>query len=177
MDFVPYKRKPPTPSPLPPPALFLTDNIKMAEYQTKSNKKYMLFLHYIIFQVLKVLLIKIFKVQPPDLLFIIVFITFYISRYHFSQSFRTSFNIIRKKDFRHKFSFFNRFTQTPSPHPLNGQNMLSRTIVFCQCFLNVDRESIAILCQSKDFEKNQNYQGHSADVYVHKRMNDNKRNQ
>ena len=41
------------------------------------------------FQVLKVRLIKICKIEPPDILFLVVFITFYISRYHFSQIFRT----------------------------------------------------------------------------------------
>ena len=69
--------------------------------------------YYMVFQVLKVLLIKICKMQPLDLLFFVVFISFYISRYHFSQIFRSSFNIIWKKDFRHKFSFFNGFTQIP----------------------------------------------------------------
>ena len=48
---------------------------------------------YILFQVLKVL-IKICKMQRTGLLF---HISLYISRYHFSQLFRTSFNIIRKK--------------------------------------------------------------------------------
>ena len=43
--------------------------------------------------------------------------------------------------------------------------------------VNVE-QSIATLCrQSKDFEKNMNYLGHSADVYVHKRIKDNKGNQ
>ena len=87
---------------------------------------------YIVFQVLKVLLIKICKIQSLDLLFLVVFISFYISRYHFSQVFRTSFNIIWKKDFRHKFSFFNGFTQTPTSHPVNSQNPLNVTKVFCQ---------------------------------------------
>ena len=72
---------------------------------------------YIVFQVLKVLLIKYCKIQSLDPSFLVVFISFYISRYHFSQVFRTSFNIIWKKDFRHKFSFFNRFTQTPTTPP------------------------------------------------------------
>ena len=74
--------------------LFLTYNIKIDGILTK--------IFCIVFQVLKVLL------------FLVVFISFYISRYHFSEVFRTSFNIIWKKDFRHKFSFFNGFTQ---PHP------------------------------------------------------------
>ena len=57
---------------------------------------------HIVFQVLKV---RLCKIEPPNLLFLAVFISFYIIRYHFSQIFRTSFNIISKKDFRHEFSF------------------------------------------------------------------------
>ena len=90
--------------------------------------------YYMVFQVLKVLLIKICKMQPLDLLFFVVFISFYISRYHFSQIFRSSFNIIWKKDFRHKFSFFNGFTQTP--HPINSSNRLGVTKFFCQYCLS-----------------------------------------
>ena len=56
------------------------------------------------------------KVQPLDLLFIVAFISFYISRYHFSQIFKTSFSIIWGKDFYHEFSLLNGFTQTPTPH-------------------------------------------------------------
>ena len=85
------------------------------------------------FKVLKVLAIKICKIQPLDLLFLVFFISFYISRYHFSHVFRTSFNIIWKKDFRHKFSFFNGFTQPL--HPTLPQNLLSETKVFCWCSL------------------------------------------
>ena len=40
------------------------------EYQQKSNEKYTPF--YIVFQVLKVLFIKIFKIQLPDLLFLVL---------------------------------------------------------------------------------------------------------
>ena len=82
--------------------LFLMNNIKTDRILTN--------IFYIVFQVLKVLLIKICKIESLDLLVLVVFISFYISRYHFSQVFRTSFKIIWKKDFRHKFSFFNRFT-------------------------------------------------------------------
>ena len=65
----------------------------------------------------------------------LVFISFCISRYYFSQVFRTSFNIMLKKDSCHKFSFFNRFTQINTPYPLNSQNPLSVTKVFCECSL------------------------------------------
>ena len=93
----------------------------------------------LVFHVLKVLLKKICKIEPPDLLFLVVFISFYVSRYHFShvsryhfsQFFRTSFRIICKKDFRHKFSFL---TDSIKP-PLNCQNPLSVTKVFCRCSL------------------------------------------
>ena len=72
---------------------------------------------YISFQVLKVRLIKICKIQPPDLLFLVVFISFYISRFHFSQIFRTLFNIIWKTDFRDDFSFSMDSLNTPPPPP------------------------------------------------------------
>ena len=109
-----------------PTLLFLTDNIKMDRILTK--------IFYIVFPALKVLLIKIFQIQSLDLLCFVVFISFYISRYHFSQVFRTSFNIIWKKDFRHKFSFFNRFTQAPTLILLTA-NPLSVRKVFRQCSL------------------------------------------
>ena len=81
-----------------PTPLFLTDNIKTDRILSK--------IFYIVFQVLKVLLIKICKIQSLDLLFLVVFISFYISRYHFSQVFRTSFNIIWKKIFLTIFHCF-----------------------------------------------------------------------
>ena len=75
---------------IPPSPLFLTDNIKMDWILTN--------IFHNVFQVLKVVLIKICKIQSQDLFFLfhVVFISFYISRYHFSQVFRTSFNIILK---------------------------------------------------------------------------------
>ena len=72
---------------------------------------------YVAFQVSMVRLIKNCKIERPDLLFLIVFISFYISRYRFSQIFRTSFNIICKKYFCHKFSFLMDSINPPS-HPL-----------------------------------------------------------
>ena len=113
---------------------------------------------YIVFQVFEVLLIKICKMQSIDFLFLVVFISFYISRHHFSQVFRTSFNIIWKKDFRHKFSFFNDFTQTPQPHPhphpFNSQNLLSVTKAFCHCSITYHGFS-RLLCYD-DARKNYN---------------------
>ena len=41
--------------------------------------------------------------------------------------------------------------------------------------VNVDK--VYSYIQSNNLEKNLNYLGHSADVYVHKRMNDNNGNQ
>ena len=66
-----------------PNPLFLTDNIKIDRIPTKLKWKTCPF--YIVFQVLKVLLIKLCKIQPPNLLFLVVFISFYISRYHFPE--------------------------------------------------------------------------------------------
>ena len=68
-----------------------------------------------------------------------------ISRYHFSQIFRTSFNFICKKDFRLEFSIERiHSTPLPPPHPLtplpplfNDQNLLSVTKVFCRCSLTL----------------------------------------
>ena len=87
----------------------------------------------LVFQVLNVRLIKICKIKPPDLLFLVVVIGFYISRYHFSQIFRTSFRIIRKKDFRHEFSFLTDSLNplSPNTNSLNGQNPLCVMQVFC----------------------------------------------
>ena len=103
-------------------SLFPMDNNKKDRILTKF--------FYIVFQILKVLLIKICKIQPLDLLFLVVFISFYIIRYHFSQVFRTSFNIIWKKDFFTNFPFLTD-SLTPPAHPLNSQNSCV-TNVFCQ---------------------------------------------
>ena len=65
-------------------------------------------------------------------IFLFVFISFYISWYHFSQIFGSSFKNIRKKYFCHEFSFLTDLLR-PMPPPLNGQNPLSVTKVFCWC--------------------------------------------
>ena len=79
----------------PPPLYVLNGQYQYGSY-IKQNQTKNTCLFYSIFQVLNVLLIKICKIEPPDLLFIIVLISFYISRYHFSQICRTSFNIYLK---------------------------------------------------------------------------------
>ena len=51
--------------------------------------------------------------------------------------------VSEKKDFCHKFSFFNRFIHPPPPPPphphpsLNSQNLLNLAKVFCWCSLNM----------------------------------------
>ena len=50
---------------------------------TNQNQMKNKCLFFIVFQVLKVLLMKICKMQPIDLLFLVVFISFYISRIAF----------------------------------------------------------------------------------------------
>ena len=116
------KQKLPTSRPL-----FLRDNnnIKCVPmwwvvYQTKSNEKYIPF--YIIFQVLKVLLIKICKIEPPDLL-LIVLISFYITEIIFHKFLEIHSTLFGKKIFVTIFPFFNRFT---NPHPLNSQKSTKR---------------------------------------------------
>ena len=92
--------------------LFLMDNIMMERIPTKIKWK-MLF--YTVFQVLKLLLMKNCKIQPPDLSFLVVFISCYISRYHLSHIFKTSFNIHRIIDFCYFLSnvYFSR-NESPS---------------------------------------------------------------
>ena len=102
----PHHSLPLSPSPPPPTLHVLNEHYQDGKNTKKSMKNTCPF--YIVFQVLKVRLIKVCKIQPPDLLFLVVFISFYISRYHFSQIFRTSFNIVWKKDFRHEFSILMR---------------------------------------------------------------------
>ena len=93
-----------------PPPVLLTDNLKMDRIQIKITCPF-----YIVFQALKVCLIKIHK--------------------------STSFNITSKKIF--VAIFFNGFTQ--NPHPLNDQNPLSVTKVFCRCSLTTSKVAVLLL--------------------------------
>ena len=86
---------------------------------------------HIVFQVFSIHLIKILR-QSNQISYFLLFFIFYISRnIIFSQIFRTSFNIICKKDFCHEFSFLTDSLKTP--HPLNAQNLLSVTKFCCRC--------------------------------------------
>ena len=84
--------------------LFLTDNI---EHQPKSNKKYITFC--IVFQVLKVPLIKICKMQPLYLLFLDVS-SEDINFYKFLALHST---LTGKKIFLSQIFLFNEFPQNP----------------------------------------------------------------
>ena len=66
-------------------------------------------------------------IGPPDLLFLVGFLSFCIIRYHVPQMFRTSFNIISKKGFRHKLFYFSGFTH-PHSQPLNAQSLAMVTV-------------------------------------------------
>ena len=68
---------------------------------------------YISLQVLKVLLIKFYKIRPPVLIVLMFYIAFFTSAniiFDNLQNFIQHYYL--KKDFCHKISFFNGFTQT-----------------------------------------------------------------
>ena len=97
-------------------------------------------LFYIVFQVLKIHLTKICKIEPPDLLFLVVFISFYISRYIIFHKFLELHSILSVKKIFATIFFFNGFT-----HPLLGQNPLNVTKVFCRCSLKIyDKQQISL---------------------------------
>ena len=93
--------------------LFLT--VKK-EHQPKSNKKYITF--YIEFQVLKVLLIKICKIQP--LYFLVLDASSADIIFH---KFLTLHSTLTRKRFSSQIFLFNRFTHLPpsSTTPLTGK--------------------------------------------------------
>ena len=91
------KKKPPTP-------LFLTDNIKMDRIPIKIKWKVHTFFT-LYFKFWREFLWKICKMHRPDYLFLFVFMSFYISRYHFSQISALHSKISEKKYFHHKFFF------------------------------------------------------------------------
>ena len=91
------------------------------EYQVKLNEKYTVF--YIVFQILKVLSIKTYKILLPVPLFVVVL----HQLISFLQLFRTSFNIA-KKNFTTNFPCL---MDSSVGDLFNGQNPLSITKVFC----------------------------------------------
>ena len=94
-----------------PHPLFLTGNIKMDRIPLKIKWKIHCYLHCISsFEGNS--WIKICKMSHRIFYFLLFYTGPYISRHHFSQVFRTTVNIICKKDFRHEFSFFNGSTET-----------------------------------------------------------------
>ena len=105
------------------------------EWNTNQNRIKNTPPFYIVFQVLKLPLINICKINHQVFYFLLFCISFCISRHPFSQIIRTSFSIIWKKDLRHKFSFSNGFTQPLPLRPLNSRNLLSVTKGFWQCCL------------------------------------------
>ena len=84
------------------------------------------YLFYIVFQVLKVLLIKICKVQPPCLLFLFVFILTSAGTHKFLE---LHSKISEKKMFSSRIFFLTDLLRPP--HPLKCQNPLNVTKVFC----------------------------------------------
>ena len=82
--------KPPYPPPPYPPVL---NGQYQDVWNTNQNQAKNTYPFYIVFQVLKVLLVK--KRHTHQILYFLLFyISLYISRYHFPKIFRTSFNII-----------------------------------------------------------------------------------
>ena len=100
---------------------------------------------YILFHVLRLLLMTIYKMWPPVLLFIIVLHQLLHEQISFFTTYQNFIQHYLKKDFPRKVYFFNGFTQTP--HPLSNQNPLSVMKVFCRCFLNYIQITMAS-CQN-----------------------------
>ena len=73
---------------------------------------------------------KSYKAQLPVFYFLF-YISFYISRYQHFYNFLEFHSTLSGKDIRPKFSLTDSLP-FPQPHPLNGQNLLNVTIVFCQ---------------------------------------------
>ena len=74
--------------------------------------------------------VKSYKAQLPVFYFLF-YISFYISRYQHFYNFLEFHSTLSGKDIRPKFSLTDSLP-FPQPHPLNGQNLLNVTIVFCQ---------------------------------------------
>ena len=80
---------------------------------------------------------KNLKIKPLDLLFLGAFISFYIQHAdnNFYKFLELHSTLYEKKIFVANFPFLT--NSLKHPHPLNSQNPLSVTKVFCRCSLNL----------------------------------------
>ena len=91
---------------------------------------------YIVFQVLKVILTKNCTISHQIFYFLLFYISFYISRHHFFHKFlELPSALSEKKIFVTNFPFLMNSIKPPTIQPLNSQNWLSVTKVFCWCSL------------------------------------------
>ena len=110
---------------------------------------------YIIFQVLKVLLIKIWKIQQPDLLFLVVFISFHISIIIFQTFLELHSTLSEKKIFITNFPFSTDWLNPPPlPAPLRpksakcDESFLSMLPYKASCYAFATLLSCMLLCFS-----------------------------
>ena len=96
--------------------LFLTSKINLDGIPTKINENCMPTLHCIS-SLEKVLLWKVTRYSYQFSYFLFIYTSLYISRYHFLQLFRTSFNIIWTKIFVTNFLFLTDSPNPSLPHP------------------------------------------------------------
>ena len=115
-----------------PPFLFLTNNMKMDRTLTKIKWKIHTFFT-LYFKFLRYFFKKNCKIQRHQLFYFFLFLLAFTSA---DFIFIKILEHIWKKCFHHQFFFINRFAQTTS-HPLNGQNLLRVTKVFCWCSLSL----------------------------------------
>ena len=103
---------------------------------------------------------KICKIEPPDLLFLAVFISYYINRYIIFHKFLELHSILSVKKIFVTDFLFNGSTQ--NPHPLNGQNLLSVTKFCCRCSRKIYNKQKILYVEtakvnSKDVVKGSNF--------------------
>ena len=132
------------------------DSIRLHGMQTKIKWKIQAcFTLKRYFCLLEVTSVKSYKTQLP-----VSYFMCYISWYHFC-NFLEFYSALSGKDFDPKFSFFNRFTPSCQPHPLNGQNLLSMSNVFgkffLKCFLKYFFFKNLLTKSCKAFFKDSNY--------------------
>ena len=82
------------------------------------------------FQVLKVLLIKICEIQPPDLFLLLFLLAFTSTDIIFHKCLELHSTLSEKNAFVTSFSFLTN-SLNPHFHPVKGQNLLSMAKVFC----------------------------------------------